>query len=133
MEEESLVDKTYGHAIVDTGCTGTVCGYKWLDDYLQKGGEILKELEPNDIKYRFGDGRLIKTQRRVALRVKIGKEPCALRVNVLQNDLPMLMSIDALTRLKAIINCEEQYIQANDEKIPLKQIKGGHLCINLQE
>ena len=58
----TLVEETVNMAVLDSGCTKTVCGEKWLQNYL----EFLPTDETNNLKeksesiFRFGDSEEIK-------------------------------------------------------------------------
>lgn len=130
-KEENIAERTKGMAIIDTGCTRTVCGQEWIKDFVDNGGRI-KWIEGEIVYYRFGNGNTVKSTKQAILDVKIGNERYSLRSNVVDGEVPLLLSMEALTRLKATINCHENYLSTGEENIELVKIKGGHLCLPLR-
>ena len=55
--------ETLGNAILDTGCSKTVCGELWLTDFAKKSNVELKT-SPSSSVYRFGDGDLMKATKK---------------------------------------------------------------------
>ena len=55
--------ESLGNAILDTGCSKTVCGELWLTDFAKKSNVELKT-SPSSSVYRFGDGDLIKATKK---------------------------------------------------------------------
>ena len=59
---EVFLVEAMGTAVTDTACTRTVCGERWLDNYLKTLDELsLKKVKrnPSSIGFRFGDGEII--------------------------------------------------------------------------
>ncbi len=67
---ESFVGETLSCAVLDSGCTQTVCGESWLQCY--KDTLSVEELEtlvesPSETRFKFGDGKVIKSEKRVVI------------------------------------------------------------------
>ena len=72
-----------------------ICGRKWLDRYvssLEVGQQ--KEIIQNhsDVTFRFGDGRKIVSEESVITPAKIGDTVCKIKTEIVQNDIPLLLS-----------------------------------------
>lgn len=76
-EQGELVTDTFGVAILDTGCTKTVCGEKWLDCYLdglEEADRQLMEETTSESYFRFGDGERQKSLKNVQLSCRISSK-----------------------------------------------------------
>ena len=64
---ESLVAETFNMALLDSGCTKTVCGEAWLQHYVQSLSYEYKQLETLESIniFKFGDNKVIKSLKRV--------------------------------------------------------------------
>ena len=71
-ELKTLMEECRGYAVLDCGCPHTVCGEKWIKDYI----ENLSESDRKDIEimkssqsFTFGDGRGIRSKRKMKIPV----------------------------------------------------------------
>ena len=70
-----FVGETLNEAVLDSGCTGTVCGKLWLDCYidsLSKEDPKLIEEMPTSTRSKTGDGRVVQASRKVIIPAYIG-------------------------------------------------------------
>ena len=79
------MSESFDSAVIDTACTSSVCGRKWLDRYvssLEIGQQ--KEIVRNqsDVTFRFGDGRKIVSEESVMIPDKIGDTVCKIKTDV---------------------------------------------------
>ena len=61
--DDVLLSETIGYAIIDSGCTRTVCGETWLNTYLDTlPNNIRRQVysESSECHFRFGDGEVIE-------------------------------------------------------------------------
>ena len=61
-----LVNESRGYAILDSGCTNTVCGEEWMSLFIQNLSEQDREkmvIAPSAQKFTFGDGRSVTSRR----------------------------------------------------------------------
>ena len=80
-----FVSESFDSAVIDTACTSTVCGRKWLGRYvssLEVGQQ--KEIVRNhsDVTFRFGDLRKIVSEESVIIPAKIGDTVCKIKTEV---------------------------------------------------
>ena len=87
-------------ALLDSGCTKTVCGEQWLKVFIDT-------LSPNDVSsiteksstlFKFGDNKMIKSNRCVKIPVKIAETPVILSTDVIDYDIPFLLSKEAMKK-----------------------------------
>ena len=81
-----LIGETLGKAVIDTACPETCCGTVWLDPYVNS----LSSKDRNHIrcqrsskKFRFGDGKVYKSLKRVTIPIFLDYETHYLNVEVL--------------------------------------------------
>ena len=70
-----LVNESRGYAILDSGCTNTVCGEEWITTFISNLSHEDCErmvISPSDQKFTFGDGRSVTSKRRVTLPCYMG-------------------------------------------------------------
>lgn len=130
---KNLVDEASGMALIDTGCSGTVCGERWLQEYLEGKEDYLLGEEETSAEYRFGGKAKIGAKRRVVIVGFIGGKRYGIRTDVVENEIPMVMSIKSLQKLGVNINCEEMKVLVKGVVVPTVRLSGGHLCFPLRE
>ena len=87
---DALLGETIGMAILDSGCTRTVCGNMWLNSYLDtlSSGERKSVYSTDsDIKFRFGDGKVFSSSRAVHIPVHVGSTSATLTTQVIDANI----------------------------------------------
>ena len=67
---DTLVSKTFSGALLDIGCTKTVCGTEWSREYTSGlSKEDRKAIVKSEIDriFKFGDGKLLNAYERVTI------------------------------------------------------------------
>ena len=106
-ENEILLTESFGCAIIDTACTKTVCGKRWYEEYADQ----LEQKKKKQIKtgasaktFRFGDGAKVKSYMKATIPAQIGDTKCSIETEVVDIDLPLLLSKNSLKRAKAVLD-----------------------------
>ena len=90
-----LVEESRSCGILDTSCSTTVSGQKWLDDYLSNLCDeelaMVRE-EKSNCTFTFGDGVTYRSIRRVIFPCWIGGVRSELSTDVVECNLPFLIS-----------------------------------------
>ena len=104
---DNLFQDCRGIAILDNGCTSTVCGKAWLDDYLGQ----LYAVHQKQYKKRysskrnfFGSGQPVKTLFPAFFPVEIQDSLLTLATEVVDLQLPLLLSKETLKKLRTNID-----------------------------
>ena len=91
-------------AILDSGCSKTVCGRNWLVAYL----DSLSVLDKKSVKkctssntFRFGDGHIVESLGGIDIPCYIGGKKMILHTDIVNCDIPLLISRDSLHKAKA--------------------------------
>ena len=138
---ELSADKCYV-AAVDTACNRTCAGGQWIElmlSALKKAPDyvynLVAESEVQD-HFRFGNGGVLTSQRRVRLPVCLGKQIVLIWIcSIPCNSLGCLIGKDVLETLGAMLDVVAKKLQLrylSDEWLPLFRMKAGHSSLKLR-
>ena len=101
LENEIFVVESMNSAMIDTACTQTVCGDRWLHQYELniRHGEIQSSLSNRS--FRIGDGQIVKSFKQVIL----GSTKRSIKTDVVKTNIPLLLSKESKNHLKEQILC----------------------------
>ena len=92
---------------MDTGCNVNVCGEKWLEEYEDmldgQDKKFVKEYK-TDKYFRFGDGKSVQAHKRIKFPGYIGKERIEIETEVIESDIPLLLSKTFMKSLGMVID-----------------------------
>ena len=109
-----FVAETSQCAVLDTACTRTVCGKLWLNAFLQTMETSCREnvtYLPSSKPFRFGDTPVVYSLGRVMLPVKIQDTHCEIDCEVVERNVPMLLSKSSLKASCTIIDFQRDKVQ----------------------
>ena len=131
-ELKFLMAESWSSALLDCGATKTVCEKIWLDQFIQ----ILDKIDQDQIKfnnsshiYQFGDGRKIKAIKSAQIPAIIGSKKFQIETDVIEGDIPLLLSKSSMKRGNMKINFQDDTITILHEIIPLMTTSSGHYII----
>ena len=132
--QKTLLSESFGKGVLDSACSRTVCGKKWMKEYLKTlQKKQLKEIKNYSDRhsYRFGDGVSVKAFARKRIPIVIGNVKYDLKVDVVKNEIPLLISSSSLKKLKAILDFSNDVILVGKDRkrIPLHYTSTGHYCM----
>ena len=129
-----FVGETLGCGVVDPGCSKTVTGKLWMDCYLDM-------LDDSDIKkvtrkssnefFTFGKGPSTASLGKVSFPAVIGKKNVMIETDVVDADIPLLLSKAALKKAKSKFDFDNDSAIIFGEEIRLISTKSGHYAIAL--
>ncbi len=129
-----FVVESYGAAVLDTACTKTVCGRNWLQQYIS----CLDEAEIRDIRHRvsnqqfkFGDGATFRSYENSVIPAVIGGTSCKISTEVVDCDIPLLLSKESLKKAGTILNLQNDTAKMFGKSVNLEFTSSGHYCVNL--
>ena len=131
----SLVDDSKGCGILDSGCTKTVCGERWLQDYMENLTEYEKSLlkeESSPATFTFGDGITVKSKKKLTLPCMIGGIRGRVITDVVHCDIPLLLSKKSMKSIGMILNFKEDTVKVRDRNIKLQSTSSGHYALPLR-
>ena len=131
---DTLIRETLSMVVIDSGCTKTVCSQVWLDCYLQslrnEDQQSVRE-EKSETSLRFGNGKVFKSIKHVTLPTFTANKNILLTTKVIENDIPLLLSKDAMKKAKTCIDFSKDKIKSFDKKAPVKFSTSRHYCITV--
>lgn len=137
-DSEIFLAESLGSPIIDIACTRTVCGEKWLDSSTKdlEQSQINKLLQtefPSCRPFRFGDGQVVHSNRKVRLPAKIGQTRCHIETEDVPADIPLLLSKMSLKRAGTILDMENDRVVMFKQQVPLEFTSSGHYCVDIRD
>ena len=131
---KNLIAESFGMAVLGSGCTKSVTGETWLDEYLQTLSEqdrLQVSERSNDSIFRFGDGAEVTSFKLVKIPVVIGSQKFFIEANV-KNELPLLLSRQSMKKAEMIIDSSNDTVNVGGKDIiKLTCTSSGHYCLPL--
>ena len=129
-----FLSETLNFAVVDSGCSKTVCGITWmqcLQDSLSESDLKLIEESPSQTCFKFGDGKKVVSMKKVKFPAYIANKKIFIITDVISNDIPLLLSKESMKKGQAKLNFITDTISILGNEIPLQITRTGHylLCI----
>ena len=132
---KNLIGESFGMAVLDSGCTKSVTGVVWLDEYLQTLSEqdrLQVSEGSNDATFPFKDGTEVTSSKLVKFPVVIGSQKFFIEANVGKNELPLLLSRQSMKRAEMIIDFSNDMVNVGGKDIiKLTCTSSGHYCLPL--
>ena len=134
-KQKTLVIEALGKGVLDCGCTRTVAGEFWMSEFISTlsadDTKLVREESSNAI-YRFGDGGECKSFKRVIIPIKIGSRDYLLRVEVVANEIPLLLSKGTMKSLgvtESNLDLKNDLWILDGEEVRLHCTTSGHYCV----
>lgn len=133
-KHEILMAEAYGAAVIDTACTKTVCGNKWLNEYTSRLGnnENFVSRSKSSQEFRFGDGVNVMSSERVTIPAVIGDTHCNISTEVVDCDIPLLLSKESLKRADTVLDLSNDTAVMFGKPVALDFTSSGHYCVSLR-
>ena len=135
-ELNGLIGETIGMAVVDSGCSKTVAGRQWFDLYKDTMESDIAEslvLQPSQQMFKFGEGKSIKSEGKVKLPAVIGSKCVTIETEVINANVPMLLSKESMKSACTVINFNTDQIEMLGETHSLVSTSSGHYAIPLTQ
>ena len=134
--EKSLQVEALSKGVLDSGCSKTVAGMFWLTEFVKnlsdrKRGDIVEK--PSRALFRFGDGVQSRSMKCVTVPVVIGKSNFELDVEIVNNEIPLLISKGAMKQMKMKLDFDADTAEIDGVKTKLVCTSTGHYCVPLTE
>ena len=129
-----LREETKGCGVVDSGCATTVCGVGWIEDFIANLCDEEKdniEETPSSESFTFGDGSTVRSLKKVKIPCWINGNRGFLTTDVVECEIPLLLSKKTLKNLKMVLDFENDTIRCGNCVIPLVNTKSGHYALPL--
>ena len=131
---KALLSETWSCAVLDCGATTTVCGTKWMDEFVSSLPDSQKErvkMECSDKPFRFGDGVVFKSKNKATIPAFIGDKPVLIATEIVDADIPLLLSIKAMKAAKMNLDFDSDKLRVFGQKITLQTVPNGLYALPL--
>ena len=136
IDDDNLIYNTFTDTvnlgILDSGAAKTVCGKKWYEVYENSLTEEEKKhiTEENaESTFRFGDGDEIKSYKVKLFPTKICGKDVIIRANIVDNDIPLLISKVTLKNARACLNFDQDQLEMDGVAQKLVNLPSNHYAI----
>ena len=133
-DPKGLLTESWNCGVLDCGAGKTVGGEKWLDVYTDSLSDNDKhkiEYSEPQSKYRFGDGAVVTPHMHVTIPASIGTHPVFIECDIVENDIPLLMSRTSMAKAEMSLNFKDDTLLAYNQTIKLPVTKTGHYLLPL--
>ena len=133
---QNFLWETLNLAVLDSGCTKTVCGEEWLKCYIDSLGKEekkkIKEYKSNT-EFKFGDGKNVGSEKCVSITCKIAGINVNIETDVVKSEIPLLLSKDSMKKAGTKIDFVNDKIIIFGKEIKLQYTSCGHYTIPLND
>ena len=134
-ELSKFTSETINCAAMDTCCTANVAGKKWTDIFIRSMTDNMKtRLEgpfKSDTAFKFGNQGELSSIGFYRLPVKIGGENYKIEVDIIDSDIPLLLSKNEMRKLGIGIDMKRDKVTINDKPLVVNTTSAGHYIIDL--
>ena len=133
---KTLISESMNSAVLDCGASKTVCGDVWFKCYY----ESLDDTDKSKVNsrasqniFKFGDGNRVSSTKLVKIPAKIGNLNIMINTDVIEKDIPLLLSKESLKKARAELNFKEDTAMILGQKVDLHVTTSGHYTIPLSK
>ena len=129
-----LMRETVNKALLDTGASQTVCGEVWLKVFEESLSESDRQEMSSEVchkNFRFGDGDAATSKQEITIPVTICGEKRSLKVYVVPNDVPLLLSRKAMKEMNMVIDLPNDQITIGNAQQEVILTESGHQVISI--
>ena len=131
-EMNQLGEEGIGCAVLDTACTSTVCGKRWLDSFIQS----LSDAEKPKVKqgesrrnFKFGGGAILPSLMECTVPAQLGDRDVLITTDVVDSDIPLLLSLKSLKRAEVKLDLHRDVAEIFGKEVQLNFTSSGHYCV----
>ena len=119
-------------AVLDSGCTKTVCGQEWLKCYIESlCDDDRKKIQEftSETEFKFGDGKVAASEKSVVIPCNIAGKNVSLKTDVVKSEIPLLLSKESMKAAESKIDFVNDTINISGKDIHLHFTTSGHYAI----
>lgn len=120
------------YMILDSACSGTVCGKKWLDRYLNSlDAESKKGIvyTAGTKTFVFGGGEPLKSVALCRIPAQVAGRRVMIETDVVHSGIPLIYSLSDMKKSQVILNFNNDTAQIYGEDVRLNMTPTGHYCV----
>ena len=134
-ELSQFTSEALNMAALDTCCTSSVAGTKWMKIYLKaipkSYMQHLKGPYQSRKTFMFGNEGILKAGEAYTIPIVIADQLSTVEVDIIDSDIPLLLSRADMKRLGIGIDVKNDKVTVHDKPIPLVMTSAGHFTIDL--
>ena len=122
-------------AALDSCCTSSVSGEKWMNIFLSSVPGELKNFVQGPYQsrktFQFGNQGILPTQKAYTIPIVVAGNQHMIEVDVIKSDIPLLMSKSHMKQLGITLNMANDTASINGQPIRVDTTSAGHFILNL--
>lgn len=131
-----LLAESANAAVLDSACTSTVAGETWMNCYMDSldpavRGKVVEQ--PSETQFKFGGGTVLKSTKKVTFPCLIAGSECEIQADVVESDIPLLLSKDSMKRAKVKLDLETDSATIFGKDVQLQCTSSGHYCVPIDQ
>jgi hypothetical protein len=134
-QKGQFVLEALGCGAFDTGCTASVAGEEWFKNFLGELSEERKAKVEGPLKsgrtFMFGNQGTLSSGAMYKLPVKLRGENHMIEVDIINSNIPLLISRGEMAKLDISINNKNDTATMRGEPLPIMTTSAGHLIVDL--
>lgn len=133
-EMRNLTSESMNAAVLDSACSSTVAGQKWMDCYLDtlSRAELSQvHKQASDTIFKFGGGTKLKSKGSITFPCEMAGVKCKITSDIVDSDIPLLLGKPAMKTAKVTLDLENDRATIFGKSIDLQCTSSGHYCVPL--
>ena len=133
-EVSTLGREAHTWGVLDSACSSTVCGDKWLENYISNLNPSDKEKVSqfqSDKVFRFGGETVVPSSGGFIIPACLAGKQVSIRTDMVKSNIPLLFSREALKGMGAHIDYATDTGVIFGNSVDLNFTSSGHHCISL--
>ena len=137
-EQDAMMYEALARAIIDCGCTKTVAGKAWVEEFLtmlsqEERERVEKSAKKSTTMYRFGDGKETKSMKELTIPMFVCGKKILMTVEVVDSNIPLLLGRPTMTKLGMILDTVNHSVRIDDKTFKLGISSSGHYILPVSE
>ena len=119
-------------AVLDSACSSTVCGRRWMDSYMNSLDEDQKQkIARSDSAriFKFGGGTRLISEGQYEIPATLAGHKVKIRTDVVDSDIPLLLSKAAMKKAQMKLDLVHDTAEIMGEQVTLNCTSSGHYCV----
>ena len=134
MQEDlmMLTRESWNSAVLDSACSSTVCGEKWISEFISKldvSSRNLVKKEPSSKVFHFGGGEKLKSKGAVTFPCMLAGKAIRIHTDIVESNIPLLLSLTSMKKAKMVWDFAEGVATIFGNTVALDVTSCGHHSI----
>lgn len=134
-EMSKFTAEALNSAALDTCCTKSLAGQKWIDIFLKSVPEhLVKDVKgpfTSKTTFEFGNQSLMKAGKAYKIPVIIGEDYHQIEIDIIDSDIPLLLSKDHMKQMGIALDMGNDTATINGKQLEVNTTSAGHFIVSL--